>query len=171
MGYLIGSAIIAVAWLGVPLTLVLLPGMWIALLVAIAGQFLTHEPLMSWYTIAVAGFIAVAGEVVETFASAAGAKRFGASKAGMTAAVVGSFAGAIAGTILIPFPVVGTLAGALVGAGLSTVAIERGTTDKTWKQSAAAGGGAAAGKAVSVFAKAALAGVQASVLTVAVFVP
>lgn len=171
MGYLIGSAIIAVAWLGVLLTLVLLPGMWLAVLVAIAGQFVTHEPLMSWWTIGAAAFIAGLGEIVETFASAAGAKRFGASKAGMTAAVVGSFAGALGGTILIPIPVVGTLIGALLGAGLSTVVVERGTTEKTWKQSAAAGGGAAAGKAVSVFAKAALAGVQASVLTVAVFVP
>ncbi|MEK6702504.1 MAG: DUF456 domain-containing protein [Planctomycetota bacterium] len=171
MGYLIGSAIIAAAWLGVLLTLVLLPGMWIAVLVAMVGQFLTHEPLMSWWTIGVAALIAAIGEIVETFASAAGAKQFGASKAGMTAAVVGSFAGAIAGTIFIPIPVVGTLTGALLGAGLSTVAVERGTTEKTWKQSAAAGGGAAAGKAVSVFAKAGLAAVQSTVLTVAVLVP
>ncbi len=172
MEYLIGSCIIAAAWAGVLLTLVLLPGMWITVLVVLIGQLVAREPLMSWWTVGAIALIAAVGEVVETFASAAGAKRFGASKAGMTAAVVGSFVGALAGTILLPFlPVLGTLAGALLGAGLSTIVVERGMADKTWKQSAAAGGGAAAGRALAVVGKVSLAALQATVLTVAVLVP
>ena len=87
------------------LVLVGLPGAWLLIATAIAidcldwiwlapNAPLTFHPL----TIVVAIFIATAGEAMEFSLSAAGAKRFGASRAGMIGAMIGGAIGAIAAT-------------------------------------------------------------------------
>lgn len=157
------------AWLGAILTVVLLPGMWVAALGVLIAQVTGPEPIMSWWTFAVIVGLAGAGEVAEIASSAAGAKQFGASKSGVTGAVVGSIAGAIAGTFLIPIPLAGTLVGAVLGAGLAAAAAERGVEGRTWRESTASAAGAAIGRVAAVAIKSGLAVVQALVITCAAF--
>jgi len=105
-----------------------IPGAWILIGVAIAIDFLdwlwlpagaplTFHPL----TLAAAGLVAGVGELLEFTLSAYGAKRFGASRAGMVGSIIGGFVGAVAGTVLVPVPVLGTLAGALAGTAAGAV--------------------------------------------------
>lgn len=163
---------IGTAWLGVLLTLVLLPGMWIALLAVLSAQALMSPAPMSWWTVGVIAALAVAGEVAESASSAAGAKRFGASKSGMVGALVGSVVGAIAGTVFLAFiPVLGTLLGAVAGAGLATGLAERGVAGRTWKESGTSAAGAAAGRVAAIFIKTCIAAVQAAVITGAMLIP
>mgnify|MGYP003350736175 CR=1 FL=1 len=75
-----------------------------------AGAPLVFHPL----TIAAAVAVAALGEVLELTLSAAGARRFGASRAGMFGSVLGGVLGALVGTCAIPLPVLGTIAGALI---------------------------------------------------------
>jgi hypothetical protein len=160
---------ISAAWLGVLLTLVLLPGMWLTLLAVLAVQFLDVPAPMSWWTVAAIAVLALLGEIAESASSAAGARRFGASRSGIVGALTGSILGAIAGTIFLPFiPILGTLIGAVAGAGLATVAAERGVAGRSWRESTTSGAGAAAGRAAAVFVKAAIAVAQAIVVTAAI---
>lgn len=158
---------IAMAWLGVLLTLVLLPGMWIALLAVLTAQVVMTPTPMSWWTVGVLAGLAVLGEVAESASSAAGAKKFGASRSGMIGALIGSIVGAVAGTVLIPIPLLGTLLGAVVGAGLAAGMAEKGVAGRTWKESGTSAAGAAAGRVAAIFVKTAIAGVQAVVITAA----
>jgi uncharacterized protein YqgC (DUF456 family) len=163
MTWLPAGVVVVGAVLGAAMTLVMLPGMWVALAVAIACAW--WEPsLLSWWTIAAAAGIAVAGEAVETFAAGAGARRLGASRRGMGFAVVGGIVGAIAGTVAVPVPVVGTLVGAVAGAALGAFIAERGIEARTWRQAARAAGGAAGGRLAASALKAGLGAVQAAVL-------
>ena len=155
------------AWVGVVLTVVLLPGMWVTVLAAVLANALMNPAPMSWWVVGGVAVLAVLGEIAEMGSSAVGARRFGASKSGMGGALIGSIAGAVAGTVLIPLPIVGTLVGAVAGAGIVTALAERGVAGRTWKASATSATGAAAGRAVAVFVKSALAVVQAGVVTVA----
>lgn len=159
-------SLIGLAWVGALLTLVLLPGMWLTLLAAIVAQFLIKPEPMNWWLVLAIGGMALAGEIAESVSSAAGAKKFGASKSGMVGALVGSIAGAIAGTIFLAFlPIIGTLLGAVVGAGAVTVLAERSVAGRTWTESSKSGAGAAVGRVVAIAIKGGLALVQASMLT------
>lgn len=163
-------SILAMAWGGVLLTLVMLPGTWLTLLAAIGVQFLIDPVPMSWWTVAAVAVLALLGEIAETLSSAAGARRYGASKTGMTGAIVGAIAGAVGGTILIPIPIAGTLIGTIVGAAVLTAAAERGLAGRTWRQSGASATGAALGRLVAIGVKTAIAAAQAVIITVAIFV-
>lgn len=157
------------ALLGIVLTLVTLPGTWLAVLVAVCCQ-LWQPTLFSWWTLGIAIGIAALAEVLEVFASAAGAGRAGGSKAAAVAAVIGSIVGAIAGSVVPLFPI-GTIAGAIIGAGLAAGLAERGKSGKSWRDSARVGTGAAAGRFAATFIKVSLACVIAAILITAAFVP
>jgi uncharacterized protein YqgC (DUF456 family) len=138
------------AWVGVVLTVVMLPGMWVTVLAAVLANVLMSPTPRSWWVVGAVAVLAVLGELAEMGSSAAGAKKFGASKSGMAGALIGSIAGAVAGTVLIPVPILGTLIGAIAGAGVVTGLTERGVAGRTWKESATSATGAAAGRAVAV---------------------
>lgn len=161
--------VVLTAWVGTVLTVVMLPGMWVTVLAGVLANVLMTPTPMSWWVVGALAMLAVLGEIAEMGSSAAGARKFGASKSGMAGALIGSIAGAVAGTVLIPVPIVGTLIGAVAGAGIVTGLTERGVAGRTWKESATSATGAAAGRAVAVFVKSALAVVQSTVLTAAMF--
>jgi uncharacterized protein YqgC (DUF456 family) len=166
------ASVLLCAWVGVLLTLLLLPGMWIALAGALTVQLLAKEPLFSWWTLGVGIAIAAAGEALETASSAAGAKTFGASRSGMVGALVGTLLGAIVGTFVLAFlPIIGTLLGAVVGAALGALFAERGVAGRSWRESTSSGVGAAAGRVAGVGIKFSLAIILALLLSVAAFVP
>jgi uncharacterized protein YqgC (DUF456 family) len=159
------TIVIVASFAGVILTLLTLPGTWLGLIAAI-GVALWRPDLISWWTIGAAGALAVIAEAIELVASAAGAKRGGASKHGAIGAVIGSFVGALLGSPFL-FPI-GTVVGGVVGAGLGAFIAERAFKGQSWKDSAKAGQGAAIGRLIATVLKTALACVIALVLSIAV---
>jgi len=154
---------------GTLLTLLTLPGLWLTLLVALLVQLL-YEPLFSWYTLGACVAIGLAAEIYELIASSVGAKRSGGGASGAWGALAGSILGAIAGSFLIPIPIVGTIAGAVIGAGSGAFLGERGISRQTWRHSLRVGTGAAKGRFMATIIKSAAAGVIALTLCIAVLV-
>lgn len=167
MLYVAASLVTIAAVFGVLMTLLTLPGIWIMLLVAMACQ-LWQPDLFSPWTLGAVAAIAIAAEIAEFLASAAGAAKHGGSKTGMVGATVGGLIGAVLGTPV--FPIVGTIlggiAGAAVGAAIAEGAIKRRPTEQ-WKAIAA---GAATGRLISTVVKTAFAVPAAITLIVAAFV-
>jgi len=151
-------------------SLLTLPGVWLMLLVAILCQW-WQPGTFSWWTIGVCIGLGILGEVLEMFASAAGASKAGSSKRGALGSVVGSIAGALLGTVLIPIPVLGTLLGAVAGAAGGAILVERGVIGKTWTESREVAKGAAVGRLWATVAKVAVAALVAMILVIAAFVP
>lgn len=168
----VAAAIVALcSLLGVVVTLLSFPGIWFMVLVALLCQWWQPE-MFSWWTLAAAMVLAGVAEIVEMFASAAGAAKAKGSKTAMFASLVGAIAGAILGTIFLPFlPIIGTIIGGVAGAGLAAGATERGIKRKEWGDSWNVAKGAAAGRALSLVAKTGIAVVVGVLLTVAAFVP
>ena len=165
----------------VVLVLVGLPGAWLLIATAIAidcldwiwlapNAPLTFHPL----TIVVAILIATAGEAMEFALSAAGAKRFGASRAGMIGAMIGGAIGAIGGTVLIPIPVIGTLMGALCATAAGAIIGELNARKPDGKPTSlrdtvAPATGAVLGRVLGTLAKLPIAVMVAALLAIAAY--
>ena len=137
---------------GVLLTFLTLPGIWIMLLLAIIAELMSPG-LIGWWPLGFVGAVAIAAEIAEFFASAAGAGKAGGSRAGAAGSIVGSIAGLILGTPLIPIPIVGSIVGAVIGAGLGALAAELFIAKRPLNESMRSGGGALAGRALSIVIK------------------
>lgn len=158
------------------LALLGLPGVWILIAIAVAidlldGWWLSPEqrPTFSLAAIVASVLLAGVGELVEFLASAAGAKRGGASRGGILGSLVGAFGGSIAGTLLIPVPLLGTLAGAVVGAFLGAVLGEL-AGGSTARGSIRPATGAAVGRVLGTLGKLPFAIAVAAILAVAAFI-
>jgi uncharacterized protein YqgC (DUF456 family) len=141
-----------VAWLT---NLVTAPGNWIVVGLAVLFAWLFREPVdggrgMDWATVLVLLGLAVAGEVVEFVAGAAGAAKQCASRRSVALSILGALVGSIMGLAVgIPVPIVGSLvaavlggaAGAFVGAYLGEAWKGRGEEERM-----AAGRGAFVGR-------------------------
>lgn len=154
---------------GTGLTLMTLPGVWV-IVAAGFGCWLWQPELFSMWTLGIAVGLAVLAEIAELLSSAAGAGKAGGGKAAAAASVVGALVGAIAGTFLIPIPIIGTIAGGVIGAGMAAMMAERGVGGKAWADSAKVGGGAAAGRLVATVIKAVFAIVIGLFLATAAFI-
>lgn len=158
---------------GIALTLLTLPGIWIAILVAGLAQWWSiaqrGELMFSWWTLGACAAIGIAAEVAELLASAAGAAKAGGTRRGAIGSVIGGVVGAIGGSFFLP--PLGTILGAAVGAGAGALLLELEHSGgrKTWKESSKIGAGAAAGRLVATIIKASLATVIAVILSVAAF--
>lgn len=171
MTYVAASIVALVSLVGVLATLLSFPGIWAMVLTALLCQWWQPE-LFSWWTLGIALALAGTAEIVELFASAAGAAKAKGSKTAMLASLVGAIVGAILGTVFLPFlPIIGTLIGGVAGAGLAAGIAERGIKSKGWSDSWNVAKGAAAGRALSLVAKGGIAVAVALLLTVAAFVP
>lgn len=162
--WLPATILILAAWAGVVMTILTLPGTWVALLAGVIVAWWKPE-MISWWTVGTVGALAVIAEVAELAASAAGAAKGGGSKKGAAGAIGGSLLGAIAGAPFL-FPL-GSIAGGVAGAWLGTILVERGLTGKTWRDSTTAAHGAAKGRLIATAAKGVLAVVIAVVITAA----
>lgn len=170
MIYLAASIVTIACLLGIAMTLLAFPGIWTMVVVALLCKWWQPE-MFSWWTLGIALGLAGLAEIVDTFASAAGAARAKGSKTAMFASLVGTIVGGILGTVLIPIPIAGTIIGGIAGAGLGAGAAEWGIKQKGWRDSMKVAHGAAVGRAVSLVAKVAIAATVAGLLTVAAFVP
>ncbi len=171
MGVTVAITVCLCSLCGIALTLLTLPGIWFAVLVAGLAQWWSiaqrGEAMFSWWTLGACVVIGIAAEVAELLASAAGAAKAGGTRRGAIGSVVGGVVGAIGGSFFIP--PLGTIVGAAAGAGAGALLLERAGGTKTWKQSGKIGAGAAAGRLVATIIKASLATLIAVILSVAAF--
>lgn len=148
MGYLL---LLVVMGGGLLLAVLQLPGLWLMLAAAGVYAWATAGAFIGVKTMVLLLAIVVVAEVVETLATALGARRAGASKTAMLLSMVGAVVGGIALT-LIPVPVLGTLTGVCLGAFGGAMAGEllRG---RNAEQSVKSGLGAVIGRLLGTAAK------------------
>lgn len=161
------------------LTILSLPGTWMIIGLALIVEVLDFLYLpegasatFGWWVLGVAVGLALLGEGVELLTGAIGAKKGGASRAGMIGALVGGVAGAVLCTFLLPIPIVGTLMGALAGTFLGAL-IGEVTTDanRTVRGSMKPATGAMIGRVFGTLGKMGIGVVVWVVLSVAAFIP
>jgi uncharacterized protein len=153
--------------IGVVLTVLTLPGTWLAVIVAALCTWWQPQ-LMSWWVIGAAAALALLAEIVEFGASAVGTAKAGGTRRGGVGSLVGGLAGAIFGAPF--FFGLGAIPGAVIGAGVGAVVAERGWAKRTWTESTKAGKGAAIGRLVATVLKVAFAAAIALLLTIGVIV-
>jgi len=142
----------------VGLLLPALPGTPLLLAGLVLAAWAEGFAYVGWGTLALLGAIAFLGYFIDFAAGAFGAKRFGASKAGMAGAVVGALIGlffGLPGVLLGPF--VGAVAGELL-------------TRRDARAAGRAGFGAALGLALGAAAKLALAFTMIGIFLLARFI-
>ena len=136
---------------GLALDLVGLFGNWVILGALVVLWVVTGFEHFGPWSLAIIAGLAGLGEVIEALAAGYGAKKFGAQKGAMVAAVVGCLAGSIIGTPLLP--VIGTLAGACLGAFIGAAAYQYLVMEKRADAALWTGLGATLGKVAGLFAK------------------
>ncbi len=143
-----------------------LPGLWLMLLLAGGYVWATDGKHMGIGAFIIMLLIAIAAEIIETFAAAHGAKRAGAGKTAMALSIVGAIIGGIFLSFLVPVPVLGTLVGVCLGAFIGAAggeAIRGGDANQSMKS----GLGAAAGRLVGTVVKLGLGFVMVLVAAIA----
>jgi len=153
---------------GIALAAVTLPGVWLALCVALLCN-LWQPGMFNWWTLGICAGAGALGEIIELAASALGAKKAGGTRAGALSALGGTLIGAFAGSFFF-FPI-GTVAGAVLGAGIGAMVGEKVISKQGWHASSKIGAGAAAGRLVATIAKIAVAAGVGVTLSVAAWVP
>ncbi|MBV8782126.1 MAG: DUF456 domain-containing protein, partial [Phycisphaerae bacterium] len=114
---------------GFVLSVVTLPGTWLMCAALAVYAVVTRSAgVVGWKSIGLLLVLATVAEIIDTIASGAGAKKAGASRMAMIAAVIGGILGAIFLSFILFFPL-GTIAGAcigcFVGAGVVELVIRR----------------------------------------------
>lgn len=152
-----GLAVVNLVW--VALVLAGLPGNWLMLITTLALAWYRWQPdlpadqqMFHPATLIVLVVLALVGELLEFLAGFAGARRSGSSWWGSLAGIGGAMVGAVAGTMLIPLPLVGTLMGAGIGAFAGTAIVERHRGQGV-HESLKRGAGASVGQLLGIFGK------------------
>ncbi|WP_456325139.1 DUF456 domain-containing protein [Desulfonauticus submarinus] len=127
-----------------------LPGNWLMLIsLGIVDYFSQAIHFGKWYWLGFV-FLALASEIVEWVGQYIGGKKYGLSKKGNIAAIVGAIIGSILG---VPFFFgFGAFIGALLGAYVGSLGLEY-LTEKSWELAHQKAKGAFLGKALGLAAK------------------
>jgi len=123
------------------------PGNFVPVIIALIAILAGDGQSFTWPWFAVFLLIAISGEVVDLLIGLIGARKYGASRAGMIGALIGGFAGGILGTMI--FPLIGSLAGVLVGCFLLTFLFELFYSERSVDESRRAGFGALLGRVIA----------------------
>lgn len=124
-----------------------LPGNFVPVIAALIAVLAGNGESFTWQWFFIFLAIAISGEVVDQITGLLGAKKYGASRAGMIGAVLGGFAGAILGTAVLP--VIGSLIGVFAGCFILTFVFELIFSRRSAAESQRAGVGALLGKAAA----------------------
>src|SRR3954469_10636531 len=125
MAWLYYIVLIVVLVFGLFLNVLTLPGLWVMAAAYGAYAWATGwDHYVGWPSLITVAALATIAEVVELLAGTAGAKKAGASKRAMFAAVIGALIGGLFLTALIPIPIVGTIIGVCLGAALGAGIVE-----------------------------------------------
>jgi uncharacterized protein len=161
IAYIVAAIFFVLSALCVVSVLIGLPGGWIMLAIALIIEFCDrwylspeHQPTFGTRLLIVCAALLLIGEIIETAAGAAGAKRGGASRRGMIGAIIGGMLGAILLTGLIPILFIGTIIGAIVGTFIGAIMGEvTGEKSKTVGRSIKPAIGATIGRVAGSFGK------------------
>ena len=167
----VGVGLCVLNVLGIALTALLLPGMWVMLLGAGLAQWWHMaqygSEMYSWWTLGVCAGVAALAEIIELGASGLGASKFGGTKTGAMWSVVGAIVGAVVGSVVLFL--IGTIIGAAVGAFVGALLGEKVFKKRTWGEASKSGAGAAIGRLAATLVKVGLAVVVGIVLSVGAF--
>jgi uncharacterized protein YqgC (DUF456 family) len=169
--YAVLVVLVNLAWL--LLNLLGLPGNWLIVIttgIVMWVQAGSAGPFFSVTTLVAVTVLAVLGEVLELAAGAAGARQAGGTRRGSFGALVGGIVGAIAGSFLIPLPVIGSIIGACAGAFVGALFLEFGG-GRTLAESVRSGWGAGKGRLWGTVIKLAIGGAIWLIVAVAAFWP
>jgi uncharacterized protein YqgC (DUF456 family) len=144
---------------GLVITIMTLPGLWLILAGAAIYAWLTHWQYIGWKTLVVLLVIAGLGEIVELAFSAKGARQSGGTRRGAWGALIGGVFGGLLLTPLVPIPIIGTLIGVCLGTFLGAMIGEL-SGGREALDSAFVGVGAAKGRLLGTLAKLALGGIM-----------
>ncbi len=136
--------------IGIILTLGGGPGNFVILIAAIAYNIITWSMEIGYVILGIVLAIAIGGEVLEYVIGIKAAKAGGASKAGVTGAIVGGLVGAIVG---VPIFLIGSLIGMFIGAFIGAVVAEMSVEKKPFKIALKAGIGAFKGRVGAIMVK------------------
>jgi uncharacterized protein YqgC (DUF456 family) len=103
----------AVLLVGLAVTIMTLPGLWLMLGATALYAWLTHGVYIGWGTLTVLLVITLMAELIETTSAGAAAKRAGAGRRGMWGAMIGGILGGV--FLTIPLWLIGTLIGVCLG--------------------------------------------------------
>jgi len=169
MDWLYYSILIVVQIIGLALALFQMPGLWLMLAATGVYAWVTMSRGYVGWSLVVLLILALLAEAVEFVAGGAGAKKAGASKMGMFAAMLGGIVGAILGTFVVPIPIVGTIIGACIGSFVGAMGVEyykRQDLDHSLR----VGYGAAQGRLMGILGKLAI-GCVMLLVTIVVALP
>lgn len=113
LAYYLLLVVISVA--GLAISAIGLPGLWLMVIAATVFSLATGGTVLGWQGVAVLAGLAIASEIVEFLAGAAGSKTAGGGWRGIVGAATGGIAGGIIG---VPVPLIGPILGAILGAGI-----------------------------------------------------
>ena len=143
-----------------------LPGTAIIAGVAFIYALLTHFDKLGLNPLLLVALIAVVAELLEFFAGAIGASKFGATRGGMMGAVIGAIVGAI---LMAPLLFgLGALLGAITGAFAGAFLLEY-LSGKKLPEAFLAGLGSLLGRAAAVGIKSLLGVIQIVIITYSLF--
>jgi uncharacterized protein YqgC (DUF456 family) len=139
---------------GVFIVALTLPGTWLILLATAGYVWLLGDSRagFGWGVLVALLALAVLGEILELITSAFGVQSAGGSRRASFGAIAGGMVGAIAGTFLLPVPVVGSILGAALGSFLGALLAERSRGSDLRRQ-VAVGKGAFWGRLFGTVAK------------------
>ncbi|MGP1345604.1 MAG: DUF456 domain-containing protein [Phycisphaerales bacterium] len=163
MHFVAAGILLITGLIGVALTVVALPGIWVVVGVALLCQ-LWQPGLFSWWTIGVALGLGLLAELIEFLASVAGSTKAGGTRHGAIWSIVGGIAGAILGSPVVP--IIGTIVGGVIGAGVGAMVGEMMGSKMPWRSAARVGQGAATGRLVSIVVKSGVCAVIVGMLVV-----
>jgi uncharacterized protein len=137
---------------GLAVTLIGAPGLWIMLLALVLYAWVTHFAIVAWPGIIAVFTLCAFAEIVEFVFGGLGAKRAGASARAIFGAILGGLLGGIFLTFLIPIPVIGTIIGVCAGSFLGAMLLEFSREGEVAK-SMRVGVGAAKGRFIGLVSK------------------
>lgn len=145
--------LLAVMLVGLAITIMTLPGLWLMLGATALYAWATHRRFIGWGTLGVLLAITLVAEVIETTSAGKAAKQAGAGRRGMWGALIGGIIGGI--FLTIPLFLIGTLIGVCLGSFLGAMIAEL-TAGQEVGRSAMIGVHAAKGRFTGTLAKLAL---------------
>lgn len=154
------TVFVLVLFLGIFITVLGLPGTVLIVFDVVAYALVTGFARIGFTVILILVVMAVVAELLDFGLSVVGAVRFGSSRAGAWAALIGSLAGAV---LLTPFLMgLGTLIGFFLGGGMAVFATEMFRRRKL-KPALRAGVGAMLGRTAGIAVKGVLSVVMAAI--------
>lgn len=142
--------LVVVSVVGLAISVLGLPGLWLMVAAAALYAVVTGGDVLTGQTVVVVTLLAIASEVVEFIAGAAGSKTAGGSWRSIVGAAVGAIVGGVVG---VPVPIVGPVLGAILGAAVGAGALELTSDSRDLRKAGHVAVGAAKGRAIGTVSK------------------